>query len=406
MKRPPSLSLRSAAVVVTSMLGACTPLDPATARRLGGDDDCAGDEPCRQPLAVAVAGTVGTSFVLDDRGVVYSLGFERWNDRGGMALGTCERRTSAVGAVDGLGPVVAITAGEQFAIARDAEGRLYSWGRNGAGELGAPDVDRCTPRPIEGLPEIADVAAGYHHVLALDVFGDVWAWGDNAWGQLGTGDERPVSGPVRVANLPPIRQVAAGWGFSLALAEDGRIFSWGGSGTRSHEYGELGRPRDAPSVPGLVAGVPTNVRALANGSATSFAMLDDGRVFGWGANFEGELCLGYLRETARPEPTLIPALFGAESITCGHAHCLALDARGDVLACGDNTRGQAGNASRSPGEADPKRSHLDVAPALLSAGGQMSFAVDVDGRAWLWGANVGDEDTLMPELVELPRVRE
>lgn len=408
---------RWVAVGLTASVAACTPLKAETTETDAGSGypdagpSCAG-EACPRPFLVQAVGTPATKFVVDDRHLVYSLGVARWGDRIGAALGSCGDRTAPVGPVEGLGPVVSISGGDQFAVALDGDGRVLAWGRNAAGELGRSGPDQCAPQLVEGLPRIAAVAAGYHHVLAIDTDGAVWAWGDNGAGQLGTGDRGSVSGPVRVPGLPFISQVAAGRGHSLALATDGRLFSWGGSATDRFEFGELGRPRTAPETPGLVEGLTdatTQVVSLAAGGGVSFALRDDGEVFGWGGNYEGELCLGRAGEVSHATPTRIPALRGAQTVTCGHAHCVALGADGAVLAWGDDAHGQLGNGETAEAVPTAQRPALPGEVRSIGAGGWTSLAVDSDGRLWSWGVGedgvsgrLDADDRLRPELVELP----
>lgn len=106
--------------------------------------------------------------------------------------------------VDSLSKVciVQIATGDAHCVARSSEGRLYSWGGGGCGQLGhfdtssmPKDEDGCVylplPMQIELLNEynIKEVAAGKAHTIAIvQETGHVYSWGAAASGQLGHPD--------------------------------------------------------------------------------------------------------------------------------------------------------------------------------------------------------------------------
>ena len=91
-----------------------------------------------------------------------------------------------------------IACGDAHTIALIVEGKLYSWGGAGCGQLGHPNInemrkdsDGCPyqPRPkfIEGLAKntINKISCGKAHSLAIDSDGKLFSWGAGACGQLG-----------------------------------------------------------------------------------------------------------------------------------------------------------------------------------------------------------------------------
>jgi uncharacterized repeat protein (TIGR01451 family) len=92
-------------------------------------------------------------------------------------------------------------SGQTYAV--KADGTLWSWGANGAGELarstnGGPSI---TPTQIPNLTGVAAVAAGNRHGVALKSDGSVVTWGDNGYGQLGDGSTTLRGTPVRVSGI-------------------------------------------------------------------------------------------------------------------------------------------------------------------------------------------------------------
>ncbi|MCP3915716.1 MAG: hypothetical protein GY711_09185, partial [bacterium] len=87
--------------------------------------------------------------------------------------------------------IVAVAAGFAHSLALDANGNVWAWGRNQAGQLGdGTTVDRHIPTAI-GLANVVAIDAGDHHSLALLANGMLMGWGHNARGQLGDGTLTP-----------------------------------------------------------------------------------------------------------------------------------------------------------------------------------------------------------------------
>jgi alpha-tubulin suppressor-like RCC1 family protein len=120
-------------------------------------------------------------------------------------------------------------------------GRLYIWGCNANGQLGAP-----TPGQYQWIPRelslggrlVKEVAAGYDHCLIVTLMNELWAWGKGSSGQLGTGYARDESEPKRIENFGPVFNIAAGEEHSAAIQRKDRVlelYTWG-----SAERGMLG----------------------------------------------------------------------------------------------------------------------------------------------------------------------
>jgi alpha-tubulin suppressor-like RCC1 family protein len=146
--------------------------------------------------------------------------------------------------------VIGISAGgaydTQFSLAVCSDGRVAAWGANANGQLGDGAGENST------LPVLVDdsgvlsgksvmaVSAGDSFALALCSDGTVATWGNNNKGQLGN-NSKVVSGvPVRVDDSgvlfgKTVTSISAGVGFGLAVCSDGTLASWG-----SNIYGMLG----------------------------------------------------------------------------------------------------------------------------------------------------------------------
>jgi alpha-tubulin suppressor-like RCC1 family protein len=270
-------------------------------------------------------------------------------------------------------PVVAVAAGPFHSLALGADGTAYGWGYNSSGQLGDGSVDkRPHPARVDGLPagtRLTAVSTGKDHTAAVDGDGRGWAWGANGYyGQLGDGTLEQRLLPVQVAGLPGgtrLTGVAAGHGFTVAVDQDGRVWAWG-----TDFEGQLGdgwacdrRPVPAP-VEGPWAG-RTRIVQVAAGIAHGVALGEDGRVYGWGRNTFGQLGDG-TREY-RPCPVRavgLPPDVRMVQVAAGASHTVAIDQSGRVWAWGSDQDGALGEAMGPKGP-----SGMDLVEAALQAAG-------------------------------------
>jgi alpha-tubulin suppressor-like RCC1 family protein len=263
--------------------------------------------PGAQDATAAAVGRYGV-FALTPRGVVAS---------GAGYLGLGESSVNAPATlVPGTAGATAVAAGDEATLIVQAGGTVDAFGANGTGAAGgAVGVTRQSPAPVDGLSGVIAVAAGGSGSFALKADGTVWAWGDNDV----LGNAAAVAGadtptPVPVA-LPPgshATAIAAGAGHALALLDDGSVWGWGanwagqvgdGSGAASAEPVRVIAP-PAPGTP--------RVTAISAGDYASFALLDDGTFRAWGYNGYGSLGLGNtatdVSVPTAPDPALVAAL--------------------------------------------------------------------------------------------------
>jgi alpha-tubulin suppressor-like RCC1 family protein len=102
-----------------------------------------------------------------------------------------------------------------------ADGTVQSWGDNWSGQLGigttggdcsdvtAPNCTRTTPGPVPGLTDVADVVAGNWFAMARRADGSLWTWGFNERGALG-GQWSPTDVPTQVPGISGVTAVGAG----------------------------------------------------------------------------------------------------------------------------------------------------------------------------------------------------
>ncbi len=284
--------------------------------------------------AVKIAGGHWSSFALRGDGTVWGWG---WNGYAGLGR-TDVTFTPNPAPVPGVENAVAISAGTDFAAALRKDGKVVVWGANYFGTHGNGQVYGYSVAPLEvpNMDCVISMATGAYHMAVVKSDGRVWTWGYNGEGNLGKGT---VGGwdptPAEVPGISNARAVAAGYYHSLVLLEDGTVKGFGRNLEGQMGDGTTGNYRPSPiTVPGL-----TNVRALRGGAFHSFAILQDGTARGWGDN-GGKLGDG---TTNRNPVPLQPLDVGTISdIACGYYHTLFLRADRTVWVTGWNAYGELG----------------------------------------------------------------
>ena len=293
-------------------------------------------------------------------------------------------------ASDGSQPVLAHSAQSRRLSAKrnqtllvKADGSLWAWGQNDAGQLGdGTTINRTQPVQVPGLAGVAGVSAGWFHTLANLNDGTVRSWGLNTFGQLGDNTTTQRLTPVTV-NINGVVAVAAGQYHSLALKNDGTVWAWGVNG-----QGRLGDGTATDRhTPVQVIGL-TNVIAIAAGKSHSLALKGDGTVWAWGDNTHGQL--GDNTVTIRTTAVQVVGLTGAVDIAAGGDRSMALKADGTVWGWGYDLQGQLGDGG-GPDKKTPVQASGLTGVASIAAGEDHSLAVKADGTVWAWGFNFDGE---------------
>ncbi|CAG9815802.1 unnamed protein product [Phaedon cochleariae] len=234
--------------------------------------------------------------------------------------------------------VVDIACGGAHSAAITASGNLYTWGKGRYGRLGHGDSeDQLKPKLVEALLgyKVIDVACGSGDAQTLCITDDdnVWSWGDGDYGKLGRGGSDGCKVPMKIESLAGLGvvKVECGSQFSVALTRSGSVYTWG-----KGDYHRLGHGTgDHVRRPKKVAALQGKIISIATGSLHCVACSDEGEVFTWGDNDEGQLGDGTTNAIQRPR--LVTHLqANAKKITnvaCGSAHTLAWSTSSASSAC-------------------------------------------------------------------------
>lgn len=314
---------------------------------------------------------------------------------------------------------VAIAVGPGHTLALDADGTIYAWGDNGAGQLGnnstvssSIPVVVNTTNGVSALygKTVVAIAAGAGASYALTSEGKVYAWGYNdTFGQLGNNSTALSLVPIAVDTSgvlagKTITKIAAGRSHVLVLASDGTVYSWG---KNAHEggsaAGQLGNNSSALYSRVPVAVVTSGalngkvITDIAAGGIHSVACASDGTAYAWGLNSSnGQLGNGTKVDSKVPVAvTMSGALAGKSvvAVAAGYVHCMALTSDGKVYAWGADYGGRlgdGGNADQTtPVAVNTSGALLGKTVTAIAAGAYNSVCLTSDGAVYTWGTNAG-----------------
>ncbi len=301
-----------------------------------------------------IAAGNGHVLALKKDGTVWAWGS---NAHGQLGDGSYKDSTEPV-EVQGLDGVGSIAAGKDNSLALKNDGTVWAWGYNSYGQLGDGSLNYTgspVPLQVPGLSGITIISCGGSHCLALQSNGTVWAWGENSHGILGDGTNESRFTPVK-SKLNDVKTFNAGEeSHALAVKNDGYVWAWGYNykgqlgegGVSLSDQNRMSIGPDADDYnPDIVRGL-TDAQAVAAGGSHSVALKSDGTVWVWGSNSDGQLGLGTIGGSDVTSPEQVPGLDGVTAVAAGMYYTLALEDDGTVWAWGSNSDGQIGNSSVS-----------------------------------------------------------
>ena len=359
-------------------------------------------------------------------GVVWEWGVTGYGCACSSSSGTCYNGNTYDATpvpVSGLSSVESVAAAGSVTIARTTNGTVWAFGRGPQVPVDCTQahgsiqpkmsvwqiMDPSDPsKPLANVTAIwASQWAASGSYFAQKADGTVWAWGDNTTDKLGG---NPPGKTKKTTNPPPdvatiatpiqVRRgvsspdaIASGHSHTLALSASGSILAWGGDA-----YGERGdgsyNHSSFPYWNGHVwfdqatSSSIAGVTAVAAGAYKSMALKNDGTVWGWGQNTNGELGskipLGGNTDGSNT-PVQVAGISGAAAIALGSHHSVVLLGNGTVWAMGYNGDFVLGAPASVTWSTTPLQVPSLVSVKAIDAAGECSVALKSDGTVWEWG---------------------
>jgi alpha-tubulin suppressor-like RCC1 family protein len=284
--------------------------------------------------------------------------------------------------------------GDDFSLAVDSAGTLYSWGGNFSGVLGNGTTNNDeTPTVVAGLPPVSQFACGGAFSVVVDTSGHIWTWGSGEFGQMADGTYNSYLSPHKVPGISTAAGVAAGGGAAVAYLTNGTVITWG-----RNVYGDLGigtigvrRTTSANSnVPVAVPGL-SDIVGVSHSWQTASAVDSSGNLWIWGYTAHGQLGNG-TSPKASPSPVRVSLPEPVKEASVGgngpeNGQVLALLTNGSVWAWGYDGQGQVGNGVMTTEVTKPTLVHISDPVVLVGAGGAFSVVVTASGQVMTWGGN-------------------
>ncbi|XP_012283893.1 probable E3 ubiquitin-protein ligase HERC4 isoform X2 [Orussus abietinus] len=304
--------------------------------------------------------------------------------------------------------IVQIACGENYTIVVIQDGEIYSCGNNDYGQLGH-DKPRKRLQMIDSIPGniFKNAACGSSHTVAVNEWGQLFSWGCNSEGQLGqdsTKNAEFIPRMVRTLGTSIVVQISCGLNHTLALTNNGDLYAWG-----SNNDGQLGLGPDIkketkPKHIQSLATVP--IAFIACGGYHSIAVSKSGAVFAWGKNSFGQL--GLNDTVNRSHPVHLRTMRNSKVcyVACGEDFSVFLTMDGGVFSCGAGMYGQLGHGNNS-NEILP-RQIMELMGSIvtqISCGRRHTLAlIPSRGRVYAWGlGGAGQLGTRLARSIATPQ---
>jgi len=278
-----------------------------------------------------------------------------------------------------------VSAGDSYTMAIKDDGTLWGWGYNGGGRLGdGTGAERHEPTQEKSAStNWKSVSAGGDHTVAIKEDGTLWAWGVNSSGQLGDGTNDERREPTQEKTLSTDWVLAsAGYKHTVAIKDDGTLWAWG-----DNDEGQLGDgTREKKNEPTQESSASTDWRYVSAGKYHTIAIKSDGTLWAWGQNAYGQLGDG--STTRREVPTQESSkATNWEKAEAAYSSTIALKSDGSIWSWGDNTYGQLGDGTAQQRETPTREYSQSTEWEKISSTLYHVLAIKSDGTLWDWGEN-------------------
>ncbi|KAG8515875.1 X-linked retinitis pigmentosa GTPase regulator [Galemys pyrenaicus] len=184
------------------------------------------------------------------------------------------------------------------------------------------------------------LSCGDEHTAIVTGNNKLYMFGSNNWGQLGLGTKSTVSKPTCVKALKPEKVVfaACGRNHTIVSTAGGKVYAAGGNNEGQLGLGDTEERNTFHLINFFTS--QHKIKQLAAGSSTSAALTEDGELFMWGDNSEGQIGLKNLTSVCVPHQVTIGKPISW--ISCGYYHSAFVTREGELFTFGEPDCGKLG----------------------------------------------------------------
>jgi len=234
--------------------------------------------------------------------------------------------------------------------------------------------------PYEGTTVTFD-----DYYMRFDVFatGRLWCWGNNASGQLGDNSTTHRSSPVQtIAYGGNWKEISSGRDFTVAIKDDGTLWVWG-----ENTQGQLGdNSLTDRSSPVQTASGGSTWQTCSAGQYHAGGIKTDGTLWMWGINSDGQLGDNTVAHRSSPVQT-VTLSFDWLQLSCGNNYTAAVKTNGTLWCWGNATSGKLGDNAVTHRSSPVQTTGSASTWKKVSAGFDHTVALKSDNTLWCWGSN-------------------
>lgn len=289
------------------------------------------------------------------------------------------------------------------------DGVVYSVGENNESQLGRgevtavgvawPDIGAVNvPDGFSG--EIVSISAGMLHGAFVTAAGELYTWGDNNTGKLGLGTttnyEILIPAKVEALNGVVVKAAYMANGGSYAISDQGILYAWGQNTNGQLGIGNLTNQGSPVAIDASAFG-GEKVTSMAWGTSFALVLTEGGNVYAMGGNVQGQLGQGTSGSSTRSNvPVLVDIPGDVVKVAAGTNTSFAITADGKVFGWGQNDYGQLVQGEISDGILNPTSGNLLVPTEMtnlpdgivdIHIGSRWVIALTNTGEVWSWGRN-------------------
>lgn len=278
-----------------------------------------------------------------------------------------------------------ISAGGAHTIALRDGGTLWTWGRNNNGQLGIGSSSNTvyrTPQQVGTDSDWSKISAGNSHCLAIKKDNTLWAWGRNNDGQVGVGSTTTIfTSPQQIGNDNDWVMICAGDEYSFAIKNDGTLWAWG-----DNTNGQLGNNTVTDSNVPVQIGNENDWAWVSAGTSHTLALKNNGTLWAWGNNSDFKFGVN------TPSSSNVPIQIGTDHdwkmVKAARDHSIGLKTGiSNLWVWGGNVSGQHADNTNIGKNSPTEILSSGAIKTIAKAHQNTIFIKDSDNSLWTSGGN-------------------